>query len=109
MPRWAACYSRRTSPVYPATRRVASVHPSPVAIQVPATQALPHAACPLDAGSGAVVLLHAGGGGDGRMWELAGYTAALAGTEGCWITVGMAAATVPRSLICPELSGQRIC
>ena len=77
--RWAACYSRRTSPVYPATRRVASVHPSPVAIQVPATQALPHAACPLDAGSGAVVLLHAGGGGDGRMWELAGYTAALAG------------------------------
>ena len=45
--RWAACYSGRTSPVYPATRRVASVHPSPVAIQVPATQALPHAACPL--------------------------------------------------------------
>jgi len=32
-----------------------------------------------DAGSGPVVLLHTGGGGDGRMWELAGYTAALAG------------------------------
>jgi len=32
-----------------------------------------------DAGSGAAVLLHTGGGGDGRMWELAGYTAALAG------------------------------
>lgn len=32
-----------------------------------------------DAGSGAAVLLHTGGGGDGRMWELAGYTAALGG------------------------------
>ena len=32
-----------------------------------------------DAGSGPVVLLHTGGGGDGRMWELAGYTTALAG------------------------------
>ena len=32
-----------------------------------------------DAGSGPTVLLHTGGGGDGRMWELAGYTAALAG------------------------------
>jgi non-heme chloroperoxidase len=32
-----------------------------------------------DAGSGPAVLLHTGGGGDGRMWELAGYTAALAG------------------------------
>lgn len=32
-----------------------------------------------DAGSGPVVLLHTGGGGDGRMWELAGYTQALAG------------------------------
>lgn len=31
------------------------------------------------AGSGPVVLLHTGGGGDGRMWELAGYTTALAG------------------------------
>lgn len=31
------------------------------------------------AGSGPVVLLHTGGGGDGRMWEIAGYTAALAG------------------------------
>ena len=30
-----------------------------------------------DAGSGSAVLLHTGG-GDGRMWELAGYTAALA-------------------------------
>ena len=32
-----------------------------------------------DAGSGPAVLLHTGGGGDGRMWELAGYTTALAG------------------------------
>jgi pimeloyl-ACP methyl ester carboxylesterase len=32
-----------------------------------------------DAGSGPVVLLHTGGGGGGRMWELAGYTKALAG------------------------------
>ena len=32
-----------------------------------------------DAGSGPVVLLHTGGGGDSRMWELAGYTTALAG------------------------------
>lgn len=32
-----------------------------------------------DAGPGPVVLLHTGGGGDGRMWELAGYTTALAG------------------------------
>jgi pimeloyl-ACP methyl ester carboxylesterase len=32
-----------------------------------------------DAGSGRVVLLHTGGGGDGRMWKLAGYPAALAG------------------------------
>jgi pimeloyl-ACP methyl ester carboxylesterase len=32
-----------------------------------------------DAGSGSAVLLHTGGGGDGRMWDLAGYTAALAG------------------------------
>ena len=32
-----------------------------------------------DAGSGPAVLLHTGGGGDGRMWDLAGYTAALAG------------------------------
>lgn len=32
-----------------------------------------------DAGSGPVVLLHTGGGGLGRMWELAGYTEALAG------------------------------
>lgn len=32
-----------------------------------------------DAGSGPVVLLHTGGGGDGRMWELAGYTGALQG------------------------------
>lgn len=31
------------------------------------------------AGSGPVVLLHTGGGGDGRMWQLAGYPAALAG------------------------------
>lgn len=31
-----------------------------------------------DTGSGPVILLHTGGGGDGRMWELAGYTAALA-------------------------------
>jgi pimeloyl-ACP methyl ester carboxylesterase len=31
------------------------------------------------AGAGPAVLLHTGGGGDGRMWELAGYTAALAG------------------------------
>lgn len=31
------------------------------------------------AGSGPVVLLHTGGGGDGRMWTLAGYTKALAG------------------------------
>ena len=30
------------------------------------------------AGSGPVVLLHTGGGGDGRMWELAGYITALA-------------------------------
>ncbi len=33
----------------------------------------------VEAGSGPAVLLHTGGGGDGRMWELAGYTAALAG------------------------------
>ena len=32
-----------------------------------------------DAGSGPVVLLHTGGGGDGRMWDLAGYVTALAG------------------------------
>ena len=32
-----------------------------------------------DGGSGPAVLLHTGGGGDGRMWKLAGYTAALAG------------------------------
>jgi pimeloyl-ACP methyl ester carboxylesterase len=32
-----------------------------------------------DAGTGPAVLLHTGGGGDGRMWDLAGYTAALAG------------------------------
>jgi pimeloyl-ACP methyl ester carboxylesterase len=32
-----------------------------------------------DAGSGPVVLLHTGGGGDGRMWQLAGYGEALAG------------------------------
>jgi pimeloyl-ACP methyl ester carboxylesterase len=32
-----------------------------------------------DAGCGSAVLLHTGGGGDGRMWELAGYTTALAG------------------------------
>jgi pimeloyl-ACP methyl ester carboxylesterase len=31
------------------------------------------------AGAGPAVLLHTGGGGDGRMWELAGYTRALAG------------------------------
>src|SRR5215471_12218090 len=31
------------------------------------------------AGSGPVVLLHTGGGGDGRMWELAGYTGTLTG------------------------------
>lgn len=33
-----------------------------------------------DSGSGPAVLFHAGGGGDGRMWELAGYTEAL---DGC--------------------------
>lgn len=33
-----------------------------------------------DQGSGPAVLLHTGGGGDGRMWELAGYTDAL---DGC--------------------------
>src|SRR5215472_9398192 len=32
-----------------------------------------------DAGTGPAVLLHTGGGGDGRMWDLAGYTTALAG------------------------------
>lgn len=31
-----------------------------------------------DVGSGSAVLLHTGGGGDSRMWELAGYTTALA-------------------------------
>ena len=31
------------------------------------------------AGAGPVVLLHTGGGGDGRMWELAGYATALSG------------------------------
>ena len=34
-----------------------------------------------DAGSGPVVLLHTGGGGDGRMWELAGYTKTLTGYQ----------------------------
>lgn len=33
----------------------------------------------VDTGSGPAVLLHTGGGGDGRMWDLAGYTTALAG------------------------------
>lgn len=32
-----------------------------------------------DRGSGSAVLFHTGGGGDRRMWELAGYTDALAG------------------------------
>jgi pimeloyl-ACP methyl ester carboxylesterase len=32
-----------------------------------------------DRGSGQAVLFHTGGGGDGRMWELAGYTEALGG------------------------------
>jgi pimeloyl-ACP methyl ester carboxylesterase len=32
-----------------------------------------------DEGTGPVVLLHTGGGGDGRMWELAGYTDTLQG------------------------------
>jgi pimeloyl-ACP methyl ester carboxylesterase len=32
-----------------------------------------------DNGSGPVVLLHTGGGGDGRMWDLGGYTSALSG------------------------------
>jgi pimeloyl-ACP methyl ester carboxylesterase len=32
-----------------------------------------------DDGNGMPVLLHTGGGGDGRMWELAGYTRALSG------------------------------
>lgn len=32
-----------------------------------------------DAGTGPAVLLHTGGGGDGRMWDLAGYVTALAG------------------------------
>jgi pimeloyl-ACP methyl ester carboxylesterase len=32
-----------------------------------------------DAGSGPAIVLHTGGGGDGRMWDRAGYTAALAG------------------------------
>ena len=32
-----------------------------------------------DAGEGPPILLHTGGGGDGRMWELGGYTAALPG------------------------------
>jgi pimeloyl-ACP methyl ester carboxylesterase len=32
-----------------------------------------------DRGSGPAVLFHTGGGGDGRMWELAGYTEALGG------------------------------
>lgn len=32
-----------------------------------------------DVGSGPAVLLHTGGGGDGRMWELAGYLEALGG------------------------------
>jgi pimeloyl-ACP methyl ester carboxylesterase len=34
-------------------------------------------------GSGPHVLLHTGGGGDGRMWQLAGYTEALAGEFTC--------------------------
>ena len=33
------------------------------------------------AGDGPAVLFHTGGGGDGAMWELAGYTAALPGTR----------------------------
>jgi pimeloyl-ACP methyl ester carboxylesterase len=32
-----------------------------------------------DHGSGPAVLFHTGGGGDGRMWELAGYTEAMRG------------------------------
>jgi pimeloyl-ACP methyl ester carboxylesterase len=32
-----------------------------------------------DSGIGPTVLLHTGGGGDGRMWDLAGYTSALSG------------------------------
>ena len=32
-------------------------------------------------GEGPALLFHTGGGGDGRMWEMAGYTEALAGTR----------------------------
>lgn len=34
-----------------------------------------------ESGDGVPLLFHTGGGGDGRMWQLAGYTQALAG---CW-------------------------
>jgi pimeloyl-ACP methyl ester carboxylesterase len=34
-----------------------------------------------ESGRGPTVLFHTGGGGDGRMWEMAGYTHALAGTR----------------------------
>jgi pimeloyl-ACP methyl ester carboxylesterase len=48
-------------------------------------------------GDGRVLLMHTGGGGDGNMWNLAGYVEGLPGTSvSCLTIAGMVAAARPR-------------